>query len=240
MSRPVCTVSRDAPSNSAVIPNDGIAEYLTCGATAPRHPDGTAANRDTVAYGAVEQGHRSMRRVRRTGSANSIALRQTYCPIVIFDDAATQVGVRMPPYHPGMAQTKIWTGDPVWIADVLRAEGVKLVEYPGWQNRGHGDFKDIRGVMVHHTGSDNVERGVDREWSTRSGGSAVAVAHRAGWHCDRGGGRRRVARRGRHVSVAADEYGQLAHDRHRVRQQRYRVRRPHIARIGPTRSTSRW
>jgi N-acetyl-anhydromuramyl-L-alanine amidase AmpD len=55
-----------------------------------------------------------------------------------------------------MAQAKIWTGDPVWIADVLRAEGVRLVEYPGWQNRGHGDFKDIRGVMVHHTGSDNA------------------------------------------------------------------------------------
>ncbi len=55
-----------------------------------------------------------------------------------------------------MAQTRIWTGDPVWLADVLRAEGVKLVEYPGWQNRGHGDFKDIRGVMVHHTGSDNA------------------------------------------------------------------------------------
>jgi hypothetical protein len=55
-----------------------------------------------------------------------------------------------------MAQTSIWTGDPVWIADVLRADGVNLVEYPGWQNRGHGDFKDIRGVMVHHTGSDNA------------------------------------------------------------------------------------
>jgi N-acetyl-anhydromuramyl-L-alanine amidase AmpD len=55
-----------------------------------------------------------------------------------------------------MAQTQIWTGDPVWIADVLRAQGVKLVEYPGWRNRGHGDFKDIRGVMVHHTGSDNA------------------------------------------------------------------------------------
>ncbi|WNG91904.1 peptidoglycan-binding domain-containing protein [Mycobacterium sp. ITM-2016-00318] len=55
-----------------------------------------------------------------------------------------------------MAQTQIWTGDPVWIADVLRAGGVKLVEFPGWQNRGHGNFKDIRGVMVHHTGSDNA------------------------------------------------------------------------------------
>ena len=34
--------------------------------------------------------------------------------------------------------------------------GCRLVEYPGWRNRGHGDFKDIRGVMVHHTGSDNA------------------------------------------------------------------------------------
>jgi hypothetical protein len=49
-----------------------------------------------------------------------------------------------------------WTGDPVWLADVLRAEGVSIVEYPGWQGRGHGGFKDIRGVMVHHTGSDNA------------------------------------------------------------------------------------
>ena len=55
-----------------------------------------------------------------------------------------------------MAQTGPWTGDPVWLADVLRAEGVRLVEYPGWRDRGHGDFKDIRGVMVHHTGSDNA------------------------------------------------------------------------------------
>ncbi|BBZ03029.1 bacteriophage protein [Mycolicibacterium chitae] len=55
-----------------------------------------------------------------------------------------------------MPQTRRWVGDPVWLADVLRAEGVRLVEYPGWRDRGHGDFKDIRGVMVHHTGSDNA------------------------------------------------------------------------------------
>jgi hypothetical protein len=54
---------------------------------------------------------------------------------------------------PVWPQTTIWTGDPVWIADLLAAQGVKLVEYPGWRNRGHGNFKDIRGVMVHHTGS---------------------------------------------------------------------------------------
>lgn len=55
-----------------------------------------------------------------------------------------------------MPQTGPWTGDPVWIVDILRAEGVNPLEYPGWRNRGHGDFKDIRGVMVHHTGSDSA------------------------------------------------------------------------------------
>jgi hypothetical protein len=55
-----------------------------------------------------------------------------------------------------VAQTGPWTGDPVWLAEVLRAEEVRLVEYPGWRDRGHGDFKDIRGVMVHHTGSDTA------------------------------------------------------------------------------------
>lgn len=50
----------------------------------------------------------------------------------------------------------VWRGDPVWLADVLRAEGLDVVEYPGWRQRGHGDFKDIRGVMVHHTGSNSA------------------------------------------------------------------------------------
>ncbi|MGV0718777.1 N-acetylmuramoyl-L-alanine amidase [Mycolicibacterium sp. XJ662] len=55
-----------------------------------------------------------------------------------------------------MPQTRPWVGDPVWLADALRAEGVRLVEFPGWRDRGHGDFRDIRGVMVHHTGADNA------------------------------------------------------------------------------------
>ncbi|MCT7373390.1 peptidoglycan recognition protein family protein [Mycolicibacterium llatzerense] len=47
-----------------------------------------------------------------------------------------------------------WTGDPVWLESVLReALGDRLRTLPGWQNRGHGDFKDIRGVMWHHTGN---------------------------------------------------------------------------------------
>ena len=46
-----------------------------------------------------------------------------------------------------------WTGDPVWLADVLRAEGIKVVEYPGWKDRGHGDMGTIWGVVAHHTGN---------------------------------------------------------------------------------------
>ena len=36
---------------------------------------------------------------------------------------------------------------------------MRPVEYPGWRSRGHGDFRDIRGVMVHHTGSDSADAG---------------------------------------------------------------------------------
>ncbi|MFC9768945.1 N-acetylmuramoyl-L-alanine amidase [Rhodococcus jostii] len=46
-----------------------------------------------------------------------------------------------------------WTGDPVWLADVLRGEGLPVVEYPGWKDRGHGDFGTIWGVIAHHTGN---------------------------------------------------------------------------------------
>lgn len=46
-----------------------------------------------------------------------------------------------------------WTGDPVWLADALRAEGIKVVEYPGWKDRGHGDMGTIWGVVAHHTGN---------------------------------------------------------------------------------------
>ncbi|WP_054812114.1 peptidoglycan recognition protein family protein [Nocardia arizonensis] len=43
--------------------------------------------------------------------------------------------------------------DPVWLPEVLRAEGLEVREFPGWRDRGHGDFGDIWGVVAHHTGS---------------------------------------------------------------------------------------
>jgi len=39
----------------------------------------------------------------------------------------------------------------LWLADVLRAAGLKTVEQPGWKERGRGDFTAIRGVVCHHT-----------------------------------------------------------------------------------------
>jgi hypothetical protein len=44
-------------------------------------------------------------------------------------------------------------GDPVWLPDVLRAAGLDVVEFPGWRDRGHGDFGTIWGVVAHHTGN---------------------------------------------------------------------------------------
>lgn len=30
---------------------------------------------------------------------------------------------------------------------------MKVVEYPGWKDRGHGDMGTIWGVIAHHTGN---------------------------------------------------------------------------------------
>lgn len=52
------------------------------------------------------------------------------------------------------AHRGVHRGDPTWLEEALRpALGDRLRTLPGWQNSGHGDFKDIRGIMVHHTGN---------------------------------------------------------------------------------------
>lgn len=38
-----------------------------------------------------------------------------------------------------------------WLPDVLRKAGLKVIEVPGWQWRGHGDIKQPKGVLLHHT-----------------------------------------------------------------------------------------
>jgi len=51
-------------------------------------------------------------------------------------------------------QPKGWKGDPVWLEEVLAPWlGDKLFAMADWKQYGHGDYKDIWGVMVHHTGN---------------------------------------------------------------------------------------
>lgn len=38
-----------------------------------------------------------------------------------------------------------------WMADVLRAAGLKVVEEDGWKNRGKGEFGIAKAVLCHHT-----------------------------------------------------------------------------------------
>lgn len=39
-----------------------------------------------------------------------------------------------------------------WLADVLRAAGLKVAEEPGWKERGRAEMGAPKGVLVHHTG----------------------------------------------------------------------------------------
>lgn len=47
-------------------------------------------------------------------------------------------------------------GDPLFLADLLRLWGLKVVEMPGWKLWGNGDFDRIQGVVCHHTGANNT------------------------------------------------------------------------------------
>jgi N-acetyl-anhydromuramyl-L-alanine amidase AmpD len=87
--------------------------------------------------------------------------------------------------------------NPVWIVDVLRAEGADVVEYPGWRSRGHGDFADVRGVMVHHTGSDRASAasiaegrpdltGPLSQLHVARDGTVTVVAAGVAWHAGAG------------------------------------------------------
>lgn len=39
----------------------------------------------------------------------------------------------------------------VWLADVLRAAGLKVVEMPEWKTRGRSEMGTVKGVICHHT-----------------------------------------------------------------------------------------
>lgn len=72
-----------------------------------------------------------------------------------------------------------------WLADVLRAAGLSVVEHDGWKARGHGDFTNLRAVVWHHDASPKgASPGVPgfmlRNWSKASANCWVALD--GTWH----------------------------------------------------------
>jgi peptidoglycan hydrolase-like protein with peptidoglycan-binding domain len=39
----------------------------------------------------------------------------------------------------------------IWLPDVLEAAGLKVALCDGWEDRGHGDMPQVKGVLCHHT-----------------------------------------------------------------------------------------
>ena len=80
-------------------------------------------------------------------------MRTGYSPAQKTDPIQALKGAAEPPAAKEMNVG--WTGDPVWLADVLRAQEPKLKvrELPDWQQYGHGDMRSLWGIMLHHTGN---------------------------------------------------------------------------------------
>src|SRR3546814_17425078 len=38
-----------------------------------------------------------------------------------------------------------------WLADVLKAAGLKVVEEDGWKEAGRGQMAAVKGIILHHT-----------------------------------------------------------------------------------------
>lgn len=93
-----------------------------------------------------------------------------------------------------------WTGDPTWLEDVLRAyDGPKLKvnALPDWKAYGHGDFGDIWGVIIHHTGNAAADAASIRNGRSdlpgpvsqlhiAQDGTVTVVAGGVAWHAGEG------------------------------------------------------
>ena len=44
----------------------------------------------------------------------------------------------------------------VWLADVLKAAGLKVAEVDGWKTRGHAAMGTVKGVICHHTAGPKI------------------------------------------------------------------------------------
>ena len=46
-----------------------------------------------------------------------------------------------------------------WMPEILENAGLKVVEEPNWQTRGHGDIRNTIGVICHHTAGPGPKAG---------------------------------------------------------------------------------
>ena len=63
--------------------------------------------------------------------------------------------------------TKVWRGDPVWLPKVMRLWGLAVTDVGNPMNCGHGDFREVRGVIGHHTAG-----GTTNDWKVVKNGRA--------------------------------------------------------------------
>lgn len=88
-----------------------------------------------------------------------------------------------------------WRGDPTFLPEVLKQFGVRVQEWPGWRDRGHGDFGRIQGIVVHHTGTNtdipgyiaqHPELGLCSQIHLNRDGTAVLTGVGIAWHAGAG------------------------------------------------------
>ena len=109
------------------------------------------------------------------------------------------VRTSMPIPLPKEATMAGWTGDPIWLADVLRAQkpALKVRELPDWRQYGHGDMRAITHVMLHHTGNaretaESIRRGRPdlpgplSQLHIAQDGTVTVVAAGVCWHAGMG------------------------------------------------------
>lgn len=113
----------------------------------------------------------------------------------------------------------------LWLPQVLRAWGLKVVEVPGWQNRGHGDEGKVLGVLCHHTcgplhgdlpdlkvlvdgrpdlGGPLCNLGLGRE------GDYYMIAAGKGWHAGRGAWQGVTDGNGHLIGIEAENTGETS------------------------------
>lgn len=113
----------------------------------------------------------------------------------------------------------------LWLPQVLRAAGLKVVELPGWQDRGHGDMGEVKGVLCHHTagpltgefsdldvlvkGRPDLAGPLSQLGLGRSGTFYIACAGK-GWHAGAGNWQGITAGNSHFIGIEAENAGTSA------------------------------